>query len=52
LCGNIHSADHRKHCFKWFICCCMLIHCCGNLFVCERYRLTSLDATISNLNLC
>jgi hypothetical protein len=28
------GADHRKHHLLQFICCCLLIHCLGNLFVC------------------
>jgi hypothetical protein len=42
-----HGAGHRKHRFQQFLCCCVLTHCHGNLFVCDRYLITGVHAPIS-----
>jgi hypothetical protein len=41
------GTDHcRKHCFQQYLYCCVLIHCCGDVFVCDRCLETALHATI------
>jgi hypothetical protein len=47
------DATHRKHLFQQFLCCCVLIRCGGNLFVCDRYLVTGLHAAIySYITVC
>jgi hypothetical protein len=46
LCSNGRGVDHRKHRFQQFLCCCLLSRCHGNLFVCDRYLVTGLHATV------
>jgi hypothetical protein len=48
---NLRHESRRKHLFQQFFFCCVLIHCRGNLFVCDRYLLTGLHATIRKWNL-
>jgi hypothetical protein len=40
LLSNDNGADHRKHRFQHILCCCVLIRCLGNMFVCDRYLVT------------
>jgi hypothetical protein len=44
--SNGCDADKRKHHFQQFLCCCGVILCRGYLFVCGRYLVTGLYATI------
>jgi hypothetical protein len=44
--SNGCGSDHSKHRFQQFLYCCMLIRCCGNLFVCDRYLVMGLHITI------
>jgi hypothetical protein len=38
---------HRKYHFRQCLCCCLLIHCRGNLFICNHNLITGLHAAIS-----
>jgi hypothetical protein len=44
--SNSLVADHIKHHFQQFLCCCVLIRCHGNLFVFIRYLVMGPHATV------